>query len=105
MLVVSLPGDTQHMYANDTENGESALKTKAESLLAEFTSSLGAVFSDAAAADLRSRADEMESYADGGDEGRHDRSMFATGMRRSADLIEHGDIPATPAPMAGEKES
>lgn len=104
-LMLQLPG-ADHRASEITQGGSpEALKAKAEEWLEEFVSSLGAVFGDAVAADLRSRADEMETYIEGGDEGRHDRSMFATGMRRSADLIEHGDIPGTTAATAArEKE-
>jgi len=107
-LCTTFPGESvKARYASDRDETKAVaeLKAEAERWLEEFVTSLGAVFPDAAAADLRSRANEMESYSDGGDEGRHDRSMFATGMRRSADLIERGDIPAEPVPPHPEEEN
>jgi hypothetical protein len=85
-----------------------ALKAEAERWLEEFTASIGAVFPEPIVAELRSYAAEMESYVDGGEAGLHDRSMFATGMRRAAGLIEHGDVPVSPdatetAPRAGKE--
>lgn len=92
----TLPGQFgRHLY---DDNDPAPLKAEAERWLEEFISSLGAVFTGEIAADLRARANEMETYTDGGEEGRHDRSMFATGMRRAADLIERGDQPAAPDP-------
>jgi hypothetical protein len=44
VLLVYLAGEAQHMYHDDSADSENALKAKAESLLAEFVSSLGAVF-------------------------------------------------------------
>ena len=44
ILLVYLAGDGQHMYHDDTAHALEALKTKAEGLLSEFVSSLGAVF-------------------------------------------------------------
>ena len=102
MLAIQLSSaDGRLRYGDDPDK----LKAEAEQWLAGFVAALGAIFPDAAAADLRFRADETESYADGGAEGRHDRSMFATGMRRSADLIERGDIPAEPLPPHPEEET
>jgi hypothetical protein len=98
--LTALNGGGRFIRADDP----ATLKTDAEFILSGFVSSLGAVFPAEAAADLRARADEMEGYCDGEAEGRHDRSMFATGLRRAADLIEHGDVPAAnpePSPAAG----
>jgi hypothetical protein len=95
MMAAALPGFNGRIKYRDTLE---ELHPDAEQWLSEFVSSLGAVFPADAAADLRSYAAEMEGFADGGEAGRHDRSMFATGMRRAADLIEHGDIPAVAEP-------
>jgi hypothetical protein len=77
-----------------TSGGPDDLKAEAERWLEEFTVSLGAVFPDALVADLRSRADDLEATVPR-DEG-HERDMFlvGAGLRRAADLIEHGDQPA-----------
>ena len=86
ILLVYLAGDGQHMYHDDTPHALEPLKTKAERLLSEFVSSLGAIFGDAVAADLRSRAEELGAE--------RDKLLFAAGLKRAADLIEHGDEPA-----------
>jgi hypothetical protein len=44
VLLVYLAGSAQHMYHDDGEDSLTALKAKAEELLEEFVSSLGAVF-------------------------------------------------------------
>jgi hypothetical protein len=46
ILLVYLAGEAQHMYHDDSEDGVAVLKAKAERLLSEFISSLGAVFPD-----------------------------------------------------------
>ena len=48
ILLVYLAGDGQHMYHDDTTHALEALKTKAEELLSEFVSSLGAIFPSSA---------------------------------------------------------
>jgi hypothetical protein len=48
VLLVYLAGSAQHMYHDDSEDSLTTLKAKAELLLEEFVSSLGAVFPDQA---------------------------------------------------------
>jgi len=97
-----LPGQFDR-HTVSTDPGK--LKAKAEKFLAEFVSSLGAVFGDAVAADLRSRADELEAAASQDDRERRNRLLFGVGLRRAADLVEHGDQPAEPVPSRPEEET
>lgn len=93
--------EQKHCYGGDPEE----LKDQAEHWLAEFTSSLGAVFGDAVAADLRSRADDLEAMVCREPGQERDNLLFSAGLKRAADLIEHGDIPGTTAATAArEKE-
>src|ERR1035441_4134005 len=83
ILLVYLAGDAQHMYHDDTPHALEALKTKAERLLSEFVSSLGAIFGDAVAADLRSRAEELGAVVDRRTGAERDKLLFAAGLKRA----------------------
>lgn len=97
-------GSGWHRCDTDPEK----LKADAEEWLERFVSSLGAVFGDAVAVGLRSRADEMDATVahDTGHE--RDKQLFGAGLRRAADLLEHGDQPAVhpePVPPHPEEEA
>src|SRR5580704_17990200 len=64
------------------------LKAEAERWLTRFVSSLGAVFPDTAAADLRSRAEELGAVVDRRPGAERDKLVFAAPLKRAADLIE-----------------
>jgi hypothetical protein len=87
MLTAELPGDA--VPGNDLEE----LKAETEKWLERFASSLGAIFKESLAADLRSRADDLDGMVshDAGHE--RDKLLVAAGLRRAADLAEHGDQP------------
>lgn len=81
------------------------LKAEAERWLERFISSLGAIFGDEAAADLRSRAEELGALVDRRPGAERDKLQFAAGLKRAADLIEYGDVPAVnpePAKETGQ---
>lgn len=90
ILTTSLTGMEDKRSFADTPD---ALKADAERWLSEFISSLGAIFGDDVAADLRSRADELEMMVDRRPGQERDNLLFSAGLKRAADLIEHGDQP------------
>ena len=95
VLTSDLPGqEGRRSFGSDPDE----LKATAERWLSEFISSLGAVFGDAIAADLRSRANDLEAMAGHDTAHERDNLLFAAGLKRAADLIEHGDVPAEAEP-------
>lgn len=93
------PEGSLFFYADDPDES----KAQAERWLEEFISSLGAVFPDALAADLRSRADELDGTVAHDTSHERDKQLFSAGLRRAADLIEHGDQPMASVMAAREE--
>jgi hypothetical protein len=97
-----LPGQAGTFW-HGNDRGE--LEREAEGMLADFTASLGAIFPAGIIADLRSRANELEAMVGRTPAEERDSHLFAAGLKRAADLIEHGDQPAVqsaPAKEAGQ---
>lgn len=93
ILTSHLPGWHNRYFTTGADAGPEPLKDEAEAWLRAFLASIGTVFPDVIAADLRPHAGETEAAAGPDPCDRRDREMFAGGMRRAADLIERGDQP------------
>lgn len=100
-MIAQLPG-LAGTVARDPD--VDVLKGEAEGWLVGFVASAGATFRNAVAADLRSRADDLEAMPAQDAAEKRDRLLFGAGLRRAADLVEHGDQPAQASDPAGWDE-
>jgi hypothetical protein len=81
ILLVYLAGDGQHMHHNDSADSLGELKAKAERLLAEFVSSLGAIFPSSAG--LKAERASWPSDDELAEMSRHDQEAWE---RRCAEV-------------------